>query len=87
MSCLHVNVFFFQFVTRAVRVIDLITNLDMAAFQSHAGLAAFINRLEVIICQILSLIIQYWGSYLAWKAGKSIELQNANSRPRKSMKF
>ncbi|KAL3853804.1 hypothetical protein ACJMK2_017313, partial [Sinanodonta woodiana] len=41
------------FVTRAVRVVDLITNLDMAAFQSHGGLAAFINRLqhEVGICR------------------------------------
>eukprot|EP00061_Rhincodon_typus_P010532 g34896.t1 len=36
------------FVTRAVRVVDLITNLDMAAFQSHSGLAVFINRLEDI---------------------------------------
>ncbi|XP_031421594.1 E3 ubiquitin-protein ligase HUWE1 [Clupea harengus] len=34
------------FVTRAVRVVDLITNLDMAAFQSHAGLVIFISRLE-----------------------------------------
>ncbi|XP_076447673.1 E3 ubiquitin-protein ligase HUWE1-like isoform X2 [Babylonia areolata] len=34
------------FVTRAVRVIDLITNMDMAAFQAHGGLQAFINRLE-----------------------------------------
>ncbi|RXM33250.1 E3 ubiquitin-protein ligase HUWE1, partial [Acipenser ruthenus] len=34
------------FVTRAVRVVDLITNLDMAAFQSHTGLAIFISRLE-----------------------------------------
>ena len=25
------------FVTRAVRVIDLITNLDIASFQSHTG--------------------------------------------------
>ncbi|XP_051864983.1 E3 ubiquitin-protein ligase HUWE1 isoform X7 [Pristis pectinata] len=41
------------FVTRAVRVVDLITNLDMAAFQSHSGLAVFINRLEheVDICR------------------------------------
>ncbi|KAK6177350.1 hypothetical protein SNE40_015469 [Patella caerulea] len=41
------------FVTRAVRVIDLITNLDMAAFQAHGGLQAFINRLEheVSICR------------------------------------
>ncbi|XP_023930490.1 E3 ubiquitin-protein ligase HUWE1 [Lingula anatina] len=41
------------FVTRAVRVVDLITNLDMAAFQSHQGLTAFINRLEheVEICR------------------------------------
>lgn len=35
------------FVTRAVRVIDLITNLDMHAFQTHGGLNAFIQRLEV----------------------------------------
>ncbi|XP_053551446.1 E3 ubiquitin-protein ligase HUWE1 [Bombina bombina] len=34
------------FVTRAVRVVDLITNLDMAAFQSHGGLSIFIYRLE-----------------------------------------
>uniref|UniRef100_H3BXZ7 HECT, UBA and WWE domain containing E3 ubiquitin protein ligase 1 n=1 Tax=Tetraodon nigroviridis TaxID=99883 RepID=H3BXZ7_TETNG len=34
------------FVTRAVRVVDLITNLDMAAFQSHSGLSIFICRLE-----------------------------------------
>ncbi|XP_069501404.1 E3 ubiquitin-protein ligase HUWE1 isoform X3 [Ambystoma mexicanum] len=34
------------FVTRAVRVVDLITNLDMAAFQSHSGLTIFIARLE-----------------------------------------
>lgn len=38
---------FLQFVTRAVRVIDLITNLDMHAFQTHGGLTAFIKRLEV----------------------------------------
>lgn len=36
-----------QFVTRAVRVVDLITNLDMAAFQAQGGLSTFINRLEV----------------------------------------
>ncbi|KAI1287400.1 E3 ubiquitin-protein ligase HUWE1 [Halotydeus destructor] len=34
------------FVTRAVRVIDLITNLDMSSFQTHNGLNIFINRLE-----------------------------------------
>uniref|UniRef100_UPI00358F3842 E3 ubiquitin-protein ligase HUWE1 isoform X5 n=1 Tax=Myxine glutinosa TaxID=7769 RepID=UPI00358F3842 len=34
------------FVTRAVRVVDLITNLDMAAFQLHGGLSCFVNRLE-----------------------------------------
>lgn len=36
-----------QFVTRAVRVIDLITNIDMQAFQMHGGLTSFISRLEV----------------------------------------
>lgn len=41
------------FVTRAVRVIDLITNLDMSAFQVHLGLNIFINRLEneVDVCR------------------------------------
>ena len=35
------------FVTRAVRVIDLITNLDMQSFQTHSGLSCFISRLEL----------------------------------------
>ncbi|XP_063928722.1 E3 ubiquitin-protein ligase HUWE1 isoform X2 [Zophobas morio] len=35
------------FVTRAVRVIDLITNIDMQAFQTHGGLQSFISRLDV----------------------------------------
>ena len=35
------------FVTRAVRVIDLITNLDMQSFQTHQGLNSFISRLEL----------------------------------------
>lgn len=41
------------FVTRAVRVIDLITNIDMQGFQTHSGLASFINRLdmEVNVCR------------------------------------
>jgi len=34
-------------VTRAVRVVDLITNLDMQSFQSQGGMLAFINRLQV----------------------------------------
>ncbi len=37
---------FIMFVTRAVRVIDLITNLDMSSFEAHNGLTAFINRLD-----------------------------------------
>lgn len=39
--------------TRAVRVIDLITNIDMQGFQTHGGLASFINRLdmEVNVCR------------------------------------
>ena len=42
-----------MFVTRAVRVIDLITNLDMSSFEAHSGLTAFINRLayEVDECR------------------------------------
>lgn len=44
---------YLQFVTRAVRVIDLITNIDMQGFQTHSGLASFINRLdmEVNVCR------------------------------------
>ena len=47
------NISLIQFVTRAVRVIDLITNLDMNGFQTHHGLNAFISRLdhEVNICR------------------------------------
>jgi len=39
--------FYVQYVTRAVRVVDLITNLDMQAFQQYGGMTAFINRLQV----------------------------------------
>ncbi|CRL01178.1 CLUMA_CG014451, isoform A [Clunio marinus] len=41
------------FVTRAVRVIDLITNIDMQSFQSNYGLNTFIKRLnmEVNLCR------------------------------------
>lgn len=45
------------FVTRAVRVVDLITNLDMAAFQSHSGLSIFICRLEVGYALCTSLFL------------------------------
>ncbi|XP_055349412.1 E3 ubiquitin-protein ligase HUWE1-like isoform X2 [Paramacrobiotus metropolitanus] len=40
------------FVTRAVRVIDLITNMDMQSFHNHNGLSLFTKRLEheVEIC-------------------------------------
>ena len=39
--------------TRAVRVIDLITNIDWQAFQAVNGLQVFIDRLEheVVICR------------------------------------
>ena len=40
-------ILFVQFVTRAVRVVDRITNVDMHPFQVHGGLNAFVNRLEV----------------------------------------
>jgi E3 ubiquitin-protein ligase HUWE1 len=42
---------YIMFVTRAVRVIDLITNLDMSSFEAHSGLNAFINRLEYEVCE------------------------------------
>ncbi|RLU25601.1 hypothetical protein DMN91_001758 [Ooceraea biroi] len=39
--------------TTAVRVINLITNIDLQGFQTHDGLASFINRLnmEVNVCR------------------------------------
>ncbi|CAF0789519.1 unnamed protein product [Adineta steineri] len=40
-----------MFVTRAVRIIDLITTLDMTSFQTNNGLEALINRLEHEIAQ------------------------------------
>lgn len=41
------------FVTRSVRVIDLITNIDMTVFQTQSGLNIFLERLEaeVKICR------------------------------------
>lgn len=41
------------FVTRSVRVIDLITNIDMSVFQAQSGLNIFVERLEaeVKICR------------------------------------
>lgn len=41
------------FVTRSVRVIDLITNIDMTVFQTQSGLNIFVERLEaeVKICR------------------------------------
>lgn len=40
-----------QLVTRAVRVIDLITNLDMSAFHSLGGWSKMLNRLELEVAQ------------------------------------
>lgn len=42
------------FVTRSVRVIDLITNIDMTVFQTQSGLNIFLERLEyeVKICRL-----------------------------------
>lgn len=47
-----VSCFSFQLVTRAVRVIDLITGLDMSAFHSHGGWNKMLQRLqqEVTYC-------------------------------------
>ena len=36
-----------QFVTRAVRIIDLMTNMCTQSFENHNGLKVFIERLEV----------------------------------------
>lgn len=39
--------YFTQFVTRAVRIIDLMTNMDTQSFENHNGLKVFIDRLDV----------------------------------------
>ena len=39
-------------------MIDLITNLDMHAFQSHGGLNALTKRLEVSFVDIVT--VYYW---------------------------
>lgn len=43
--------------TRAVRVIDLITNIDMQAFYTHGGLQSFINRLDVCVSNYFCCLI------------------------------
>lgn len=44
----------FQYVTRSVRVIDLITNIDIQVFQSLSGIKILLDRLqhEVEICRL-----------------------------------
>ena len=38
------------FVTRAVRVLDLITNIDVSAFHGQEGWKKLLDRLEVSAC-------------------------------------
>lgn len=68
------------FVTRAVRVIDLITNLDMQAFQAHGGLASFIQRLEmeVNVCRKDQPFV------INPKLGPSPSAENQNAGPSRS---
>ena len=51
---------YIMFVTRAVRVIDLITNLDMNAFETHNGLTAFINRLDYEVRLVFVIFSNYF---------------------------
>ena len=43
-----------MFVTRAVRIVDLITNYNMSVFQNRSGIDCFIDRLskEIDICKV-----------------------------------
>lgn len=36
-----------QFVTRAIRIMEWIANMDLSGYQNQTGLTAIINRLEV----------------------------------------
>ncbi|CAF5084015.1 unnamed protein product, partial [Rotaria sp. Silwood1] len=42
---------FLMLITRAIRIIDLITTLDMTSFQTNNGLQVFINRFQYEITQ------------------------------------
>ena len=46
---LKIYLLFLQFVTRAVRIIDLMTNMCTQSFENHNGLKVFIDRLDVSI--------------------------------------
>lgn len=61
-----------QFVTRAVRVIDLITNIEMHTFQAQGGLISFINRLEV--CDIVLTYILKKLLLFCWKCPALLSL-------------
>lgn len=43
----HVSVFDQKFVTRAIRIMEWIANMDLSGYQNQSGLTAIINRLEV----------------------------------------
>lgn len=42
-----VSVFNQKFVTRAIRIMEWIANMDLSGYQNQSGLTAIINRLEV----------------------------------------
>ena len=52
--------------TRAVRIIDLVTNMCTQSFENHSGLKVFIERLEVIIHVSVAYMVQllYLGVFL-----------------------
>ena len=43
-----VSVFDQKFVTRAIRIMEWIANMDLSGYQNQSGLTAIINRLEVV---------------------------------------
>ena len=47
----------FQFVTRAIRIMEWIANMDVSGYQNHNGLNCVVKRLEVLIYVLLSLTL------------------------------
>lgn len=43
-----VSLFGQKFVTRAIRIMEWIANMDLSGYQNQSGLTAIINRLEVV---------------------------------------
>lgn len=57
-----------QFVTRAVRIIDLMTNMCTQSFENHNGLKVFIERLDVSVwCGGQFVKNYHFNDYILWE--------------------